>query len=401
MRIAYLQGTFPSTRETFVSNEIIDLRRRGVDVEVLSWMPATGEVIHPEVRESDVPAHTWYFRWRYVARAVLTSAFWGTLIRVTVGRKRRVFGGLRNKVAAAYFVALLRRLKRQHVHTHFSKLAGHVAELAGLSASYTAHCFEPEAMGEEGRAKYSEDLARVPLVIATSRYGQKGIQGLARPEDRHKVKLVRTGIDLRAFDVAFEAEPRYDVLCVAGFSAFKGIEYLIRATAILKVGRPGIKVVSVGGPVAHRPESETRLREEQRRCGVEDSFVFMGPRDSDTVRALLRQVKVFALPSIVDDEGHMDGLPIALLEAAACGLPMVSTAVAGIPDIVIDGVTGIVVPERDPQALAEAIERLLADDGLCRRMGQAARRLVEEEFSREVSGRQMLEAFASVPGVSA
>lgn len=92
----------------------------------------------------------------------------------------------------------------------------------------------------------------------------------------------------------------------------------------------------------------------------------------------------------------MDGLPVALMEAAACGLPLVSTAVAAIPELVIDGVTGLIVPQRDPQALAEAIDCLLRDTELRARLGRTARQRVEEEFSRELNGRRLLEAFRAV-----
>ncbi len=395
MRIAYLQGSFPDVRETFVSNEVIDLVRRGVDIEVFSWLLPRGEVVHPEVRESGILGRTHYFRLRYLPRVLGRWTFWRALAEVTMGKRRRVFLGGREKLAAAYFAALLVSRRRQHVHTHFCQVAKEVAALARLPHSFTAHCFEEGNMGAAEKARFAEEVAGCPFIVATSRFGQEGIRRLLAAEHREKVLLVRTGIDLARFAPAPEQERVYDVLCVAGFSPFKGIEYLIRATALLAPQWPGLKVVSVGGPPAHRRETETRLREERRRCGVEESFEFMGPRDSDTVRTLLRQTKVFALPSIVDDEGHMDGLPIALLEAAASGLPLVSTAVAGIPDLVQDGVTGIIVPQRDPEALAEAISRLLSDSDLRERMGRAARELVEQEFSREESGRRMLEAFAA------
>jgi glycosyltransferase involved in cell wall biosynthesis len=398
MRIAYLQGTFPTTRETFVSNEIIDLVRRGVDIEVFSWSLPGGEVIHPEVRESGILERTHYFRYRHLLRALGRWTFWRALAEVTFGGKRRAFTGWRDKLAAAYFAALLVSRRRQHLHTHFFQAAKHIAALARLPYSFTAHCFEEQAMGEADKARLAVEVAQLPFIVATSRFGQEGIQRLVAPEQRGKVRLVRTGIDLDRFRADHEEETACDVLCVAGYSPFKGIEYLVRATAILQSQWPGLRVVSIGGPPAYHPETRERLLEERRRCGVESAFEFMGPQDSDTVRAMLQRTKVFALPSIIDDEGHMDGLPIALLEAAASGLPMVSTAVAGIPDIVVDGVTGIIVPQRDPEALAEAISRLLADPNLRERMGQAARQLVEGEFSREVSGQRMLEAFtAAVP----
>jgi glycosyltransferase involved in cell wall biosynthesis len=338
-----------------------------------------------------------YFRYRNLPGVLYRCRFWRALAAVTLGRHRRDFTGGHDKLEAAYFAALLKKRRRQHIHIHFLQTGKHIADLAGLPYSFTAHCFSEETMSAADKARYAAEVARLPFMVTPSRFVQQGVQRLLAPEDRDKVKLVRLGLDLSTFAPG-SAEGDCDVLCVAGFSPFKGIEYLIRATALLRARWPEIRVVSLGGPPAHRPETETRLREERARCGVEENFEFMGPRDSGTVRERLGRTKVFALPSIVDDEGQRDGLPIALLEAAACGLPLVSTAVAGIPDIVVDGVTGIIVPERDPEALAAAIDRLLADPELRRRMGQAARELAEGEFSQEVSGRRMVEAFAEAVG---
>jgi glycosyltransferase involved in cell wall biosynthesis len=397
MRLAYLLGVFPSTRETFVSNEIIDLARRGVDVEVFSWSLPTGEVVHPEVRESGILARVHYFRYRELPRVLGRCRFWRALAAVTLGKHRRHFPGGRDKLEAAYFAALLRAQRRQHIHVHFLQTGKYLADLAGLSYSFTAHCFNENGMSEADKARYAEEVARLPFIATPSRFVQQGIQGLLAAEERDKVKLVRLGLDLERFRPG-PAEGDCDVLCVAGFHASKGIEYLIRATAILRAQQPEVRVVSIGGALPGRPETETRLREVRARCGVEENFEFMGPRDSDTVRAMLGRSKVFALPAIVDDEGQSEGLPIALLEAAACGLPLVATAVAGIPDIVVDGVTGIIVPQRDPAALAAAIGRLLADPELRRRLGRAARELAEREFGREVSGQRMVEAFAAAVG---
>ena len=396
MRLVYLLGTFPSTRETFVSNEIIDLVQRGVDVQVFSWHLPSGEIVHPEVRESGILERTHYFRYRYLPRVMLCSAFWRALGKAVWGRQGRSFRDWRSRLAAAYFATLLRKTRRQHAHSHFFPLAGAIAALAGIPCSFTAHCFEEQAMIPQAKADYGWTLTTVPLAIAASEFVQRGMRSLVGAEHHHKIHLVRCGIDVSKFTPITQSEAEYEVICVAGFSPCKGLEYLIRAAGILKETWPGLKVALVGGPPAGHPEAEERLREECSRCGADEVFVFLGPRDNNAVRDLLRRAKIFALPSVITEDGHMDGLPVALMEAAACGLPLVSTAVAGIPELVIDGVTGLIVPQRDSQALAEAIDRLLRDEDLCRRLGRAARQRVEEEFSRELNGRRLLEAFRTV-----
>ncbi|HEY3396309.1 MAG TPA: glycosyltransferase [Armatimonadota bacterium] len=397
MKIAYLVGVFPTTRETFVSDEIIDLRRRGVDVEVFSWSLPGGEIVHPEVRDSGILDRVFYFRYRYLPRVLLTGTFWRTLAVVTWGRHRRTFPGLRTKLTAAYLAALIKQRGHRHLHIHFIRgLGRHVAAGAGLPYSFTAHCFEQDALSPEAQREYAEELERAPLAVAASEFVQRGMQGLVGPAHRDKIRLVRCGIAPDKFSAAEPGERPYDVICVAGFGPTKGIEYLIRAAALLRRDRPGVRIISVGGPAPFHREFADWLQGEPARAAAGEAFEFIGPCDHATVQTLLRSAKVFALPCVVTEEGRMDGLPVALMEAAAAGLPLVSTAVAGIPELVVDGVTGLLVPQRDPEALAAAIARLLEDEDLRARLGQAARRRVEEEFTRELNGQRLAEAFAAV-----
>src|ERR1035437_9928438 len=105
MKIAYLAGDVPAPRETFVSNEVIDLRRRGLDVEVFSWDLPSGEIVHPEVRDSGILERVFYFRYRYLPRVLWTGTFWRALGGVTWGSRRRTFRGMRMKLTAAYHAA--------------------------------------------------------------------------------------------------------------------------------------------------------------------------------------------------------------------------------------------------------------------------------------------------------
>ena len=126
-----------------------------------------------------------------------------------------------------------------------------------------------------------------------------------------------------------------------------------------------------------------RLRQQVSATGLDGLVDLVGPQTSDRVQDYLARAAVFALPSVVTQTGNAEGIPVALMEAMAAGVPVVSTAITGIPELVVDGQTGLLVPPRNAEALADAIERLLTDDALRRRLREAAFDKVRDEFEIE------------------
>ena len=156
----------------------------------------------------------------------------------------------------------------------------------------------------------------------------------------------------------------------------KGFEFLIGAAARLASRRPSLRVVIAGGG-----DLAVELEGRARDAGVAHIVQFLGAIAQSEMPAWLSAADVVALPSVRDDLGNVDGLPNVVLEALAAGAPLVSTPAGGIASVVEHGRTGLLVPERDSDALADAIETLLADDELRNRIGQAARREVCERYT--------------------
>ncbi len=389
MKVAYLVGHFPTTRETFIINEVSDLVRRGVDVEIFSWrQPTADEVTHPEVAENRLLNRTRYYRIRYLWRVVGSCFFWRTLWMTRQPVSGYTFRTLDDRLRAAYFATLLRSHRHRHLHAHFVGMLGEtMAQLAGLSYSFTAHCYEADVKSSGYSPQLAEAVKRASTVVAASEFVRNGLRKHAEKDRQDDIHVVRCGIDAERFLPNQRIPKDIDILSVAGFSKFKGLEYLIEAAGLLKSDGIETKVAIAGwGP----PERVSEMLAARSRAGAEGVVDLLGRVDSQQVRDLLTRSKIFVLPSIVDDDGHMDGLPVALMEAAAMELPLISTDVAGIPELVIDGVTGIVVPQRDPRALAGAIQTLLRDDELRERLGKAARQRVLEEFTREMNGERLL-----------
>lgn len=388
MRIAYFVGTFPNTRETFVSNEIIDLLRRGIEIDVLSWNEPTDPIIHRSVRESGVLARTHYFRYRHLLKVLFSPFFWLALWSLCTARDDGIPKGLEGKLKLAYFVTLVRRYGHTHVHSHFCHDVAMVASrLAQITFSLTVHTFVPNVI-----TRNPAYIRSASFVAAASEYVRDGLCTLGVPGGNTKIHVVRCGIDPEVFKPGRSLCKNIDVLCVAGLGRTKGIEYLIQATSIVKARYRKITVAIVGGESKQYPDYPVFLREELERCGVQDEVHLLGPKSNEEVLELLEQSLVFALPC-VELETTADNIPVALMEAAAMQLPTISTPVSGIPELVIDGVTGVLVPQRDAPALAQAIVALLQDDGLRHRLGVAARKRIEEEFCRKISGARLHSLF--------
>jgi len=218
--------------------------------------------------------------------------------------------------------------------------------------------------------------------------------------DPAKVRVVPNGVDIAALDAA---RPGPEVRRELGLPAAapvvglvarldhwgKGHEEFFRALSTLK-GRHPVEALIIGGG-----RREAEMRHLAADMGLAQRVHFLGPRQD--VPDLLRALDVFVLPS------HSEGVSLALLEAMAAGLPVIATAVGGTPEVVTDGITGLLIPPRDADALAAALERLLADPAWRRRLGASARRHVEANFSLDRLGREINEIYEALiePEVSA
>ena len=165
------------------------------------------------------------------------------------------------------------------------------------------------------------------------------------------------------------------ILSVGSLFEKKGHDYLIQAVALLVQRGMNAECLIVGdGP--RRPMLEGLIA----KLGLSGTVVLSGPLTTDEVRSLCRRATAFVLASVTSKVEGTDGIPVSLMEAMASAVPCISTPVAGIPELVQDNVTGLLVPERDPQSLADSMQRLLIDVGLRRRLGENARRRVVAEF---------------------
>ena len=331
MKIAYVLRVFPKLSETFIAAELAELRRRGVELRILSLGPP---------RES--------LRHSIVERAGLDAIY-------DEGR----------------FLPELRAFRPDLLHAHFATeataAARELAAAVGLPFTFTAHGYD---IYRRPPADWAERAAAAAAVVTVSEANADHINRIHGVPRAH-VRVIPSGVDVRWIvpaPPADRAQPPH-VVCVARLVEVKNVGLLLRACADLRDLGLQFRCIVVG---------EGRCRDEleglRRELGLEDVVQLVGAAAEDEVLAWWRRATVAALPSV------SEGLPVSLLEAGACAVPAVATAVGGVPELVVDGRTGILVPANDVGAFTNALARLIDDPAAAARMGAAARRRIEQRF---------------------
>lgn len=221
---------------------------------------------------------------------------------------------------------------------------------------------------------HEEELKRkASTFIAVSHFIRNKLLEKGYPDE--KIIQHYIGVNTAKFSPSCKrADERY-ILCVGRHIQKKGIDTLLLAFAQIARKHPSVSLIQVGtGPMT------ADLNALAKTLGIDNRVRFLGAQTHQAVLNLMRGAEIFALPSQTAKDGNCEGLPIVINEASACGVPVVSTWHSGIPEAVLDGETGFLVPERDDAALAEKLDFLLSDRALGEKMGQLGREFVCEVF---------------------
>jgi glycosyltransferase involved in cell wall biosynthesis len=398
-RIAYLLKRFPRLSETFVLNEMLEVQRQGIALRVYALADPLEKQIHPEaarLRPQVVYLHDPHRRLRSWSRLLGGAALQAlhhplAALRVVwaLCTVYRSLPSLRHAIEGLWLARDLRRNGVEHLHAHFIHSPAAVAYLAFLSGgppfSVTAHAKDiyttlPRNLRIRARA------AR--FVITCTRFNAAHLAGIV-PGAIH---VFYHGVDLQRFSPdRSQVEPQR-ILSVGRLVSKKGFEDLVDALGLLQ--KKGLRIsadVYGGGPL--RDALEARAD----RLGLTGRLSFHGARLQDEIVAAYRRAAVFVLAPVVTDDGDRDGIPNVLVEAMASGVPVVATRISGIPELITDGIDGLLVNQRDPAALARAIERLLRDSELGAQLGRAARHRVERDFDLVENTRRLRALFDGIP----
>lgn len=399
LRVAYIMSRFPKLTETFVLYEMLALEERGVAVEIFPLIREPEATRHPEAGRLMRRAHyhpflsrgalgaTWHFLRRDPAR--LLRVGWEVLSG-TWGSANFFFGALGILPKTLYFAREMERLGVQHVHAHFanhpSLAAFIVARLTGIPYSFTAHGSDLHVERRMLEAK----VRAAPFMVTVSSYNRDLIVEECGEDVRHRIRIIHCGVDPKAFSPVDRPARRpgeaLRVVCVASLEEVKGHRFLIDACRRLEARGVPVECDLVGtGPLLRD------LTVQVRDAGLRNRIRFLGGLPRPEVARVLRRAHVAVLASHPTPSGKREGIPVALMEAMASGLPVVASALSGIPELIEHEASGILVPPGDPEALADALARLAEDPELCRWMGSAGRHRVVREFDLRGGAGRMVE----------
>jgi glycosyltransferase involved in cell wall biosynthesis len=402
--IAYVLGTFPTPSQTFIAREVRGLLAAGVPLHIFSLRRRAPSALEPADRE-------WFHRVRFaplsISPAVLAANVY--FLRRDPGRYARTVRLLLRlphrprvlvvRAAALVLVAawIAREIERaggcRHVHAHFALAQTEVAMAAGMLLgcpfSFTAHARDiyatPSALPEKMRA------AR--FVVTCTQYNLEYLRRLCPDLARERIQLVHHGVDATAYartDAGVHDEAPPLVLAAGRLIHKKGFDVLVAACGLLRDRGVTFRCRIVGdGPL------RASLARAIRNASLDGVVELPGWLPADRLAVMLSGAAAFVAPSRISARGDRDGIPNVVLEAMAARRPVVGTDVSGIPEAVVNGVTGWLVPPEDTASLADALQQILAGPLASREMGEAGRRRVLTHFDLTSSSRRLAELFDS------
>ena len=386
-RFAYLFERFPSFGQTFCYREVAELDRQEI-------VPAIFSVRKPK----DEPPQDWDTR--IVERAIYLPDEKELLEEVRRAVKKgkldlEIVAALEEwgrrtdflRLYQAVYVGLrLREIGIGHVHAHFAGMAARTAfwikEFFQITFSFTAHAndiFAPRQF--EITLEKLVDAARA--IVTETDYAARFLHERF-PNCVDRIHRIYNGLDLADFDRASFCSTPPLIVAVGRLIPKKGFSDLIRACGLLAGGGKSFQCEIIGaGPL------DAELCRHIEGLGLQNRVVLSGAKPQSQVRQRLAAANVFVLPSVIDADGGMDNLPTVIMEAMATGLPVVSTDISGIPEMVIENKTGFLVRPGDVLAIANAIEKLINDHSLAQKLGNGGSERAQRLFSIEKNVREL------------
>ena len=393
--VAYVLKRYPRLSETFILNEICAMERLGCRLQIFSLLPPEPPPHHPMV--ADVRAGVTHLPRSWAAKlpalvsaharawAASPGGYWRAARHAVrlAAESGRPFAVARHFLRAGFFAVAARRLGIRHIHAHFANTPSEVARImslmSGLPFSFTTHAKD---LYLTAPARIAERTAAARFVVTCTGHNVAYLRGILPAASADKVRLVYHGVDFERFrfrlppGAAARAGLPPTILSVGRLVAKKGFDDLIAACALLAERGVAFRCRIVGaGPLRQALQADIAAR------GLVGSVALVGSMTHAQLIEQFAAADVFALASHVTEDGDRDGIPNVVAEAMAIGVPVVASNVSGIPEVVMHDETGLLAPPRDPAALADAIERLLGNLALARRLAEAARTRLETCFN--------------------
>jgi colanic acid/amylovoran biosynthesis glycosyltransferase len=395
---------FPKLTETFILYEMLLVEEMALNIEIYPLKKERPKVIHPE--SQTLVERTNYVP--FISLGVISSnlrylmrkpkAYLGALrtsLRATWGSRRYFIGVVAYFPKVVHIAALMAEADIQHVHVHF---VGHptaaafiIHRLTGIPYSFTAHG------GDLHRDQHMlcEKVDEAAFIVSISDYNRNLIADHCGDHSCAKVHVIHCGVNLERFRPGSkDPNKTFSIICVGSLQEVKGQIYLIEACRLLRDRGVDFELHLVG-----EGEDREKLEEIVRGYHLEQYILFCGSMPHAQLVKVLQQMDLMTLPSVLDKLGRREGIPVALMEGMAMGLPVVSSRLSGIPELVLDGETGYLVEPRDTEGIADAIEKLYRDPELRSRFGNAGRQRIIDEFELHKNVEKLIDLFEKMKDI--
>jgi colanic acid/amylovoran biosynthesis glycosyltransferase len=388
MKIAYFVLQFPALSETFVLNQITGLIDLGHSVDIYALRRTRDKYLHPDIIKYQLLDRTKYFEMPKKRFLRIISGF-KIAKRMLMTRPRLAFNSI-NPFINGYQAISLKLLHLAAcfdkpydiMHCHFGPVGRIGSLLKDIEAPIKKYLTSFHAadltvyLRKNDRNSYQQLFKNCDLILPISyRWKDKLIELGC---DKQKIKVHRMGVNCKLFNYkkrGFPKDGAIKLISVARLVEKKGIEYGIRAISNLIKENKKLEYNIVGdGPL------KTNLYELIKKMNIKDNVRLLGKKTQNEVRNLLDQSHILLAPSVTAENGDQEGIPVALMEAMAMGLPVISTQHSGIPELIENGVSGLLVPERDVEALTEALRFSLNNPSICEKYSGKARSRIEQEY---------------------
>jgi len=406
--VAVLLPILPDLSHTFIYREVLAMRRHGGCFKIFALAEGDRGILHPEakalleetifVQKVSLTGYlALYLRFltRYPLRVTRLLALYmsrdlGDMF--LFADPNHLYSSL-HPARGLVLAGTLQEHDVSYMHVYGSTYPATQAIVASLllGIPFSLSTFVDFDYGYDFKM-FAEKAELATFIVAVTRFCADRIVSMTSPQVRRKLHVIYHGID-RNYGTDYSAPRKTDaprIIAIGRLVEKKGFEYLLRACSLLKARGVDVTCTIVGaGP------EEDRLRTMIKELRLEDKVALLGALPNDQMRDLMASHDIVVAPSVYGSGGERDGIPTVLLEAMSCGIPVISTNISGIPELVSNGENGLLVPERDESALADAMQKLIRDADLRERLIGRARERVLREFNTDKSATTLWSSIAS------
>lgn len=387
IRTAYILSRFPNLSQTFIMNEMNWIRQHNKKLYIFSLFEPAPEPVHEQNKlllpdTFYIPTVSWevikaqvHFLEHSPIRYLNALA---KTIQYTYREPKLMLQALYIFPKSVFFARQAEKLDIDHIHAHFILLASVAAKiiavLLGIPLSIQAHA---SGLFQRNQNAIRNQLEEASQIVTISRYHQDYITKLCPNLNLADIEVVHCGIETNLFQKTpnkIRNKP-VRIISVGRLVEKKGHEYLVDACRIL-VDRGLTLHCMIAGNGPDKKVLQNLIEQHE----LKDQVTLLGALNQSQIVELCQTSDIFTLACVTAKDGNQDGVPVSLMEAMSCELPVVTTAIAGIPDLVKDRETGFLVRERDSYHLADTLELLIKDEVLCKQLGENGRQKVVEDF---------------------